>query len=136
VTGRGLRAFAGAAVCATVLGLPGAGAGARRERPPARLMVSADEHSLMLSRQSIVAGPALIQFLNRGEDPHDLRLRRISGPGASARRTLSVAETRSGGLAELNARLARGRYKLWCSLPGHEQLGMRAKLRVKRRPNR
>ena len=104
MTGSALRAFAGAAVCATVLGLPGAVAGAGRERPPARLMVSADEHFLMLSRQSIVAGPALIQFHNRGEDPHDLRLRRISGPGVSARRTLAIAETRSGGLADRSAR--------------------------------
>lgn len=129
---RAFRALAGTAICVTVLGLSGAVAGARRERPPARLMVSADEHSLMLSRQSIVSGPAVIQFLNRGEDPHDLRLRRIVGPGVSARRTVSVAETPSGGLAERNVRLASGRYKLWCSLPGHEQLGMRAKLRVRR----
>ena len=95
-------------------------------------MVSADEHSLMLSRQSIAAGPALIQFLNRGEDPHDLRMRRIVRKGVSARRTFAVPETRSGDLAELEARLPSGRYRLWCSLPGHEQLGMRATLRVKR----
>jgi uncharacterized cupredoxin-like copper-binding protein len=107
-------------------------AGARRERPPARMMVSAREHSLVLSRQSVVAGPALIQFLNRGEDPHDLRMRRLVEPGVSARRTFAVPETRAGGLAELEARLPAGRYKLWCSIAGHEQLGMRAKLRVKR----
>lgn len=124
----------GASVIAACVGLltVTAVAGARRDRPPARLMVSAREHSLVLSRQTITAGPALIEFLNRGEDPHDLRMRRIVGPGVSARRTFSVPETRSGGLAELAARLPAGRYKLWCSLPGHEQLGMRAKLRVKR----
>ncbi len=107
-------------------------AGARSERSPARLLVSADEHSLRLSRQTITAGPALIQYLNRGEDPHDLRMRRIARPGVSARRTFSVPETRSGDLGELEARLASGRYRMWCSLPGHEQAGMRAKLRVKR----
>jgi hypothetical protein len=107
-------------------------AGARRERAPARLLVSADEHSLMLSRQSIRAGAALIQFHNRGEDPHDLRMRRLPRKGVSARRTFSVPETPSGDLEVLEARLPSGRYKLWCSLPGHEQAGMRAKLRVNR----
>jgi plastocyanin len=126
-----LRAVGALAACAAFL-LVTAVAGARRERAPARVMVSAREHSFVLSRQSIVAGPALIEFLNRGEDPHDLRIRRIVNRGVSARRTFSVPETRSGGLAELEARLPAGRYKLWCSLPGHEQLGMRAKLRVKR----
>ena len=107
-------------------------AGARSERSPARLLVSADEHSLRLARQTITAGPAVIQYLNRGEDPHDLRMRRIARPGVSARRTFSVSETPSGDLGELEARLASGRYRMWCSLPGHEQAGMRAKLRVKR----
>ena len=110
-------------------------AGARRERAPARLMVSAQEHSLMLSRQGIAAGPALIQFLNRGEDPHDLRIRRIARRGVSARRTLGVPEIKSGDLAELEVRLPAGRYRLWCSIPGHEQLGMRARLRVVRTSN-
>ena len=132
---RAALGLAAVAACAGVLGATAA-AGASRERVPARLMVSADEYSLVLSRRSIVSGPALIQFLNRGEDPHDLRMRRIAAPGVSARRTFSVAETPSGGLAELAARLPRGRYKLWCSLPGHEQLGMRATLRVRRAPRR
>jgi uncharacterized cupredoxin-like copper-binding protein len=86
----------------------------------------------MLSRQSIRAGAALIQFHNRGEDPHDLRMRRLPRKGVSARRTFSVPETPSGDLEVLEARLPSGRYKLWCSLPGHEQAGMRAKLRVNR----
>ena len=125
------RALVAMTACLAVL-VAAQAAGARRERPPARLMVSAQEHSLLLSRQSIVAGPALIEFLNRGEDPHDLRMRRIVRKGVSARRTFAVPETPSGELEELAARLPAGRYRLWCSLPGHEQLGMRAKLRVKR----
>jgi hypothetical protein len=121
------RAVAAAAVALALVGaVPG------EARAPGRLMAQADEYSLILSRQSIVRGPALIQFLNRGEDPHDLRMRRLVEPGVSARRTFAVPETRAGGLAELEARLPAGRYKLWCSIAGHEQLGMRAKLRVKR----
>jgi hypothetical protein len=130
------RALAAAALIVVALATVSADvAGARRERAPARLMVSAQEHSLTLSRQRIAAGPAVIQFLNRGEDPHDLRLRRIARPGVSARRTLGVQETSSGELAELEARLPAGRYRLWCSIQGHEQLGMRARLRVVRTSN-
>ena len=96
-------------------------------RAPARLMVQADEYSLLLSRQTIVRGPARIQFINRGEDPHDLKLQRSGGTHA-----ISISETRPGALAQANVSLRTGRYRLWCSLPGHRALGMRANLRVRR----
>jgi hypothetical protein len=116
------RAVLAATIFLAVLGtVPG------QARAPARLMVQADEYSLVLSRQSIVRGPALIQFMNRGEDPHDLKLQRTGGTHA-----ISVSETRPGALAAANVSLRTGRYRLWCSLPGHRALGMRAKLRVRR----
>ena len=116
------RAVLAATVMVAVLGTaPG------EARAPARLMVQAEEYSLVLSRQSVVRGPALIQFMNRGEDPHDLKLRRTGGTHA-----ISVSETPSGALAQANVSLRTGRYRLWCSLPGHRALGMRAKLRVRR----
>jgi hypothetical protein len=96
-------------------------------RAPARLMVQADEYSLVLSRQSVVRGVALIQLVNRGEDPHDLRLRRTRGTHA-----ISISEIRPGGIAQAGVRLRTGRYRLWCSLPGHRARGMRAGLRVRR----
>ena len=116
------RAVLAAIVLVAVLGTaPG------EARAPARLMVQADEYSLLLSRQSIVRGPARIQFINRGEDPHDLKLQRSGGTHA-----ISISETRPGALAQANVSLRTGRYRLWCSLPGHRALGMRAKLRVRR----
>jgi uncharacterized cupredoxin-like copper-binding protein len=45
---------------------------------------------------------------------------------------MSVPEIPAGGLAEAKVSLRTGRYRLWCSLPGHRTLGMRAKLRVRR----
>ena len=86
----------------------------------------------MLSRQSIEAGP--------GADPVPQPRRGPARPapaahrsgGVSARRTFAIPETRSDGLAELEVRLPAGRYRLWCSLPGHRALGMRATLRVRR----
>ena len=99
-------------------------------RAPSRLLVSAKEYSLTLSRAKVVRGPAVIQLLNRGEDDHDLRLRRIS---SGSRPTARWAVTTPGDVSELELRLSRGRYRLWCSLSGHEELGMRTTLRVVRR---
>ena len=121
------------AVVVAVAGLSCAGAAGARpgssKRPPSRLLVAGTEYRLQLSRSAVRRGPALIQFVNRGEDPHDLRLKRI---GASATRTVSVPEIRPGEVVQLDTHLSRGRYRLWCSLPGHEQRGMRAVLRVRR----
>ena len=105
------------------------GANSSSKRAPARLLVSGQEYSLLLSRQTLKSGPAVIQFLNRGQDPHDLRIRRI---GRTTGYAASAPEIRPGKLVELDARLAPGRYRLWYSLPGHRQRGMRAVLSVKR----
>jgi len=92
-----------------------------------RLMVSGDEFSLFLSRQSVVRGPALVQFVNRGEDPHDLKLKRVGG-----KQQVAFPEISSRKLAERRVNLATGRYRFWCSLPGHANKGMRASLTVRR----
>jgi hypothetical protein len=92
-------------------------------------MVAGTEYRLQLSRGAVKRGHALIQFVNRGQDPHDLRLLRVGAPPA---RTLSVPEIRPGELVQLDTRLSAGRYRLWCSLPGHEQRGMHAVLSVRR----
>jgi hypothetical protein len=94
---------------------------------PARLQVAADEFSYSLSRQSIQAGPAIVQLVNYGEDAHDLRLRRAGGT-----RTYHVGNVRPGGLGELEARLLPGRFTLWCSLADHRKRGMSAILVVRK----
>jgi plastocyanin len=94
---------------------------------PARLLVSAKEFQLTLSRASIKAGPAVIQLVNDGEDDHDLRLRRVHGT-----RVYKIGTTSPGDVGELHAKLVPGTYKLWCSLGEHAALGMRTKLVVKR----
>jgi uncharacterized cupredoxin-like copper-binding protein len=119
------------AIAVALAGLAWAGVAAARlvHHPPSRLLVSGDEYSLVLSRGAVKGGPAVIQFMNRGEDPHDLRLRRV---GASSARTVSAPEVRPGALVELETRLRAGRYRLWCSLPGHRARGMHAVLSVRR----
>ena len=81
----------------------------------------------MLSRASVKSGRVVIQLQNDGEDVHDLRLRRIGGT-----RTYSFPVTSPGGRSTLSLRLLPGRYRLWCSVANHAQLGMRAVLRVRR----
>ena len=108
------------AVLAGVLATPAEAAA------PSRLLVESREFNLVLSRSSIKPGDAIIQLANRGEDPHDLRLRRVGGRGGG-----SVAETLPGEVGEWEGRLRRGRYRLWCTLEGHRSLGMRAVLRVR-----
>ena len=94
---------------------------------PARLQVGADEFSYSLSRQSIKAGPAIIQLVNFGEDEHDLRLRRAGGT-----RIYRIGKVRPGRLGELEARFLAGRFTLWCSLADHRRRGMSATLFVRR----
>jgi hypothetical protein len=94
---------------------------------PARLLVSAKEFQLTLSRASIKAGPAVVQLLNNGEDAHDLRLKRVGGT-----RIYKIGTVAPGDVGELSAKLLPGTYKLWCSLADHAALGMRTKLVIKR----
>jgi hypothetical protein len=94
---------------------------------PARLGVSAQEFHLVLSRQSVKSGRVVIELDNTGQDMHDLRLRRIGG-----KRTYVLPETKPGARYVREVALLPGRYRLWCSVADHAQLGMRAVLRVRR----
>ena len=114
------------AVAALVLVAGAAPAGAAAP-PPARLQVAAKEFSLTLSRAKLKPGWAIVEFANYGEDPHDLRLRRIGGTV-----TRSIPLVQAGDQRSLRLKLLPGRYKLWCSLAGHAARGMRAQLIVSR----
>ncbi len=116
-------ALAGAALAASA---PAALGGGGAPVPPPRLLVTAREWRLELSRTTIDPGNAIVQLWNQGEDAHDLWIRRLYGT-----RVYKSPEALSGDVSEFTARLRPGRrYKLWCSLPGHEALGMKARLRV------
>lgn len=123
---------AAALVSASLVAIPLQMPTAAPAASPARLLVSADEYRLTLSRERLAAGRAIVQLLNRGEDDHDLRLRRIVDAGRSPGTAVELEAASPGKLVERVVRLRRGRYRLWCSLPGHRALGMRAVLRVSR----
>ncbi len=96
---------------------PGSGAVA-----PSRLLVSAREYSLTLSRPHLAAGAAIVQLDNRGQDAHDLTLRPAGGSAVPL-----IPETQSLNIATSpKTTLAAGTYTLYCDLPGHAALGMSA----------
>ena len=89
----------------------------------------ATEFRFTLSRTTVKAGPAIIQLAIRGEDPHDLRL--VRRGQTKARTAAVVPETLPGAVADWRGTLTRGKWTLYCSLPGHKAAGMRASLTVR-----
>jgi hypothetical protein len=92
---------------------------------PTRLQVTSTEFRLTLSRVVVPGGRVRIELVNLGEDPHDLKLKRIGG-----RYTYTIPETLPGERSTKTLRLIRGRYRVWCAIAGHRDWGMRATLRV------
>ena len=117
-------------VTAAAFGTAPAVATPARPAAAARLLVQGSEFRLALSRASIAPGAAVVQLANTGEDAHDLRLVRLDRRGRPTGPVRQVPETLPGATAEWRGRLAAGRWRLSCSLPGHARLGMRATLRV------
>jgi plastocyanin len=87
------------------------------------------EWRISLYRGKVAPGRVTFNVRNFGEDGHDLAVRTSSGRVLGA-----IGELRPGRTATLTVRLRTpGRYRLFCSLEGHEAKGMHAVLRVKRR---
>lgn len=91
------------------------------------MLVYAREYTLNPSRRVVPAGRVVIQVVNIGEDPHDVAVRTAAGRTIAA--TPEVKPR--GGRAELKLTLARGRYTLWCRVPGHLEHGMSVPFTVK-----
>jgi plastocyanin len=92
---------------------------------PARVQVVAREFSFVLSRQHVKAGTTVVEVVNFGQDPHNLRLRR-----AGSRHVAGIGLVAPGAHADLTLKLPPGRYSLWCSVGDHRARGMRATLVV------
>ena len=85
------------------------------------------EYRLLLSRGVVKAGRVNLEALDRGMDPHDLRLRAVSSTRETVAPQLTPGQ-RWDGVVNLKP----GVYRLWCSLPEHAARGMRATLKVVR----
>jgi hypothetical protein len=93
---------------------------------PSFVSVAAREFSLTLSRPYVGAGNVRIELRNIGEDPHNL----VVSPEGSHSPLESFSELDPGLYERRTVALTPGRYQLWCSLEGHEALGMSVTLRV------
>ncbi|HYG97121.1 MAG TPA: hypothetical protein VD741_08440 [Solirubrobacterales bacterium] len=91
-----------------------------------RLSVKSAEFYFSLSRPAVLAGEVTIELNNRGEDPHNLNLLREGDEGAP----LEIPETQSLQRSVATFDLPAGSYRLWCSLPQHEEWGMYTSLQV------
>ncbi len=100
---------------------------AQLSHPPARVQVVAQEFSYSLSRQKVRAGRVIVELVNRGQDTHDLDLRRIGGT-----RIVHFPSVQPGQVVDRELRLVPGRYRLWCAIADHQERGMHAILRVVR----
>jgi uncharacterized cupredoxin-like copper-binding protein len=84
-----------------------------------------DEYSIELpSAKSLEAGPYAFDVVNRGKIEHDLA---VAGPGVREKTPLIKARED----ARLEVELGTGKYRLICTVPGHEQLGMKTELTVR-----
>jgi len=102
-------------------------AGHAVQHPPARVQVVAQEFSYSLSRTKLRAGHVIVELVNRGQDTHDLDIRRIGGT-----RIFHFPSVQPGQVVDRELKLRPGRYKLWCAIADHNERGMHAVLRVVR----
>ncbi len=91
-----------------------------------RLSVTARKLYFVLSRPSVKPGAVTIELNNQDEDPHNLNLRLEGTEGEP----LEIPETDSEERNVASFDLPAGKYKLWCSLPEHEEKGMHTTLQV------
>ena len=95
---------------------------------PARIQVVTTEFRLSMSRINVRTGLVRIELVNYGEDPHDLKLRKIG-----TTKIYTIPETAPGQRTTRTFRLPVGSYKVWCGIADHRAMGMRALLKVVRR---
>jgi hypothetical protein len=96
--------------------------------PQRNVSVTAKEFSLLLSRPVVDHGRVGIQLRNAGEDPHNLQIAREDSPLAVLLGFPTLPPDENDRRFE---DLTPGRYVLWCSLEGHQALGMSTTLDVR-----
>jgi plastocyanin len=84
-----------------------------------------DEYSVKLAGpRTLEAGPYAFEAENDGKIEHDLA---VQGPSPRQKTPLIAP----GDSAKLEVQLVPGKYKLYCTVPGHEKLGMKTDLTVR-----
>jgi plastocyanin len=92
------------------------------------VQVLAREYSFTLSRAEVPAGKVIVEFVNDGEDPHNMHAVHADEEGSQVG---AFANTAPSTHADEAFQMPAGSYTLFCSLPGHEAKGMKATLIVR-----
>jgi plastocyanin len=108
-------------------GLVSAPEGPPAPAPPARAQVTAKEFSLTLSRSEVSTGKVTLEFIDGGQDEHNLHIR----PAAGGPDVGSFPNALPGQHLDVTFNLAPGTYTLYCSIPAHKELGMKASFTVR-----
>jgi plastocyanin len=96
---------------------------------PTHVEVTAEDSEgfrFVLSRSSVPAGKTIIEFVNHGQDEHNLNAVEPTEGSVAG----SLPNTASNAHLSLTVDLHPGSYTLFCSLPDHEAKGMKATLVV------
>ncbi len=89
------------------------------------MQVSAVEYSFALSRTKVPAGKVIFEFVNNGQDEHNLNVLPAEGSAAAV---FPTAQPKA--VSDQTIVMQPGTYTMFCSLPEHEQKGMKATLLV------
>jgi uncharacterized cupredoxin-like copper-binding protein len=112
-----------AAFVVALAGAALAGVVAHASSTQTTIRVTEKEYSIHLSTKAPPAGSTKLVVKNTGKFRHQLA---IKGPGVSKRTPM----IKPGKSAVLVVTLKSGTYGLWCPVPGHAALGMKAALKV------
>jgi uncharacterized cupredoxin-like copper-binding protein len=97
---------------------------ARSSAATATVKVTESEYHIRLSAKSVHAGTVTFVVHNAGAIAHQLDL---AGGGHG---TVAVGTIAPGATRTKTVKLAGGTISLWCPIPGHAALGMKASLHV------
>jgi plastocyanin len=93
---------------------------------PHRLGAIAHEFYYVPTHSTLSAGEETIELANQGQDTHNLNLAPVGG----GEPLLELPETQPGSQASGTVTLPPGQYRLWCSLPEHDENGMHTTITV------
>lgn len=102
-----------------------AGAPAARGKGGAIEVAESEYEIVLAGGRALKAGEVTFDVTNEGEIPHDLA---VEGGGAKEAKTPLID---AGEKARLEVALEPGEFKLYCTVPGHEQLGMKTEVSVR-----
>ena len=86
--------------------------------------VTERDFKIVLRQKTFRPGSYDLVLRNDGPSPHNLV---VKGPNLPRSSTATIPK---GATAKLNVALQHGTYELYCSVPGHKQLGMDLKIKV------